>query len=142
MEKEYYTPEINELFIGYECQTIQIGNPKEVWLDSLIDNTSKFIRYEHLIKNKALRTKYLDVSDLELLGFKYNSKMAYLRYEKDEFAISIDFAIFVEDRILTIETLKEQDTPWITTTLFKGVCKSKNELLKILKMINIDESKS
>ena len=130
MEKEYYTPEISELFVGYECQIIQIGNPKEVWLESLIDNTSKFIRYDYLIKNKALRTKYLDKQDIIDLGF---TTPAYTDCEGYEYYKFLED--FTEVRIVLngYEDYSKITIKYDLDSVFEGICKSKNELKKLMK---------
>jgi len=137
MEKEYYTPEISELFVGYECQIIQIGNPKEVWLESLIDNTSKFIRYDYLIKNKALRTKYLDKQDIIDLGWNYGNGVTKTLFPMFKIDDKTTLFIHLFKGSIKITKCHSYDDNFIQEvsfeTIFDGVCKSKNELSKLMK---------
>lgn len=139
-ENKYYTPDISELHIGYECQ---IGNlfalPGSRWewaeTKPLKWSTIAFIAQamipEHLV---YIRTKYLDQSDIESCGWKwFTNSSSGEEYEissndKTYSLIQVDYShniyVFVEDG-------------YGDKTLFYGECKSINELRKIMQWLNI-----
>ena len=136
-QNKYYTPDVSELHVGYECQ---IGNlfalPGSRWewaeTKPLKWSTIAFIAQamipEHLV---YIRTKYLDQSDIESCGWE---QMISNNIDDNE-------CIF---RIGNIQLDYNTDTNWLYINdrieydkCFKGECKSINELRTIMKWLNI-----
>ena len=66
MENKYYTPEIEEFCIGFECEIKNI-------IDTIINFTKRkeaILNYMLKIKFKGIRVKYLDKYDIGCFGFK------------------------------------------------------------------------
>ncbi len=94
MENKYYTPEIEDLRIGYQCiETVSFG---QEWIPSCM-GTAEFIgtigAKAHWENKGSLEglvlTKYLDKEDIESLGFEFfdearlEGKGNYLRFKKE-----------------------------------------------------------
>jgi len=146
MENNYYTPEISELFIGYECEVTYKG-----WV--LYELDADFIsRYATNLENEwtlgqQIRTPYLCKQDIIDLGFKESAyKHPFLgvieSYEKEigyngfkgfgEYGI---FRIVKHPKSQIIEIHKIYESSWGSQheQIFSGLCKSKNELKKLMK---------
>lgn len=138
MEKEkYFVPEISDLRIGYECEadiSFYTNAPKPTWNKNIFTGVG-----QEIIKYHAwgmYRTKYLTKAQIESEGWKfngtgvigadnkeievYNQKNYGLRKYKNEF---ITIAQFKENQLMDI--------------LYKGSCKSINELRQIQKLLEI-----
>jgi len=133
VKMEYYTPEENELFIGYQCQ-IRMGNAD--WADVEITNEKgDFLTFQQWLsnlKNNNIRTKCLCKTDI------INNDWRYIDYSKE----GID-GIF-ELNINEEEQYKLYFFPNNKINIFKnghtiyfGNIKSVNELKKICKWLNI-----
>lgn len=128
MENKYYTPEKEDIRVGYECQVQEIEFAQ--WINQIItkDWTLEGSNiYEYLEWNNV-RTKYLDKEDIESLG--YNQ--------------ILDSECFIDsNRKLLLTFFKECNKITIfrkngpIKVLFKGTCKSKNELITIQKLLGI-----
>jgi hypothetical protein len=131
---KYYTPDISELYVGYECFWIK-DLIKDITKDNLIPITftSKKlsstlfppIQWEHEDTDNfkpnlmSYRTKFLDSDDIISLGFTVN---ALSEYKKGDIYI----VIYTDNKILIQDDNK---------TKYYGRCKSKNELKTILSWI-------
>lgn len=143
---KYYTPDISEFYVGFEyelyCRDVNptIKNGSTVWLKSWqtkIFTKSEFERGIGFDRNLDLqddwiRVKYLDKEDIESLGFKFikigwtessmifrnNRDCGYEIYFRDDYTLLISKSNGI--------------------TLFEGVVKNKSELIKLLKMLNIN----
>lgn len=123
--KEYYTPDIFELFIGYECQLQNIESAQ--WGKYVIKDTDCFKNFYEYIANNSIRTSYLckqDIIDLDWENKQYvkNSELVY-NFVKDEWYLE-----FWVGKIPYIEIGREG-----YDTGYTGNCKSKNELKKLMK---------
>jgi len=154
--KEYYTPEIDELFVGYEYEVIMEGNPK-TWVKMIVN--SPRLDYLLNVKNFAngsveysipecIRTKYLDKQDIEQQGWEFNllGKDDWFKgqihkdtpYEELHYPFELWFRLdkywlgFYK-AIHKIVILEKGDFPNGQTIRFNGLCKSKNELSKLMK---------
>lgn len=162
MENKYYTPELNEFYVGFEYEKIiEFNTTKDengIYFHHELDKwETKILKEEDIIntvnrleiqlnkqtlsgfiKEVGIRVKYLDKEDIESCGFV-----------KD---ISLSF----QKPILIIqETIKEtnknyykilyninnnicQITDCEDDYLFNGTIKNKSELIRILKMIGVE----
>lgn len=139
-ENKYYTPEIEELYIGFECEFFNHMQGKE-WEKEVCDADTLSIAldtWEHgTVKwgddfSQTFRVKYLDKEDLIELGFKpvkgVEVNMCNKQiYYKDQWCS----VVFNYDRITDI-VIQKNSFP-----VFNGVVKNKSELIKVLKMLGI-----
>lgn len=131
MTNNYYTPELEELYVGYICEIDEPvpDNTEDYmeWIEKEIDYYFYFQDYHNC---NRIRTKYLDAADIESLGFKYDKTIRNgIYYIKD----NIGLIHIPEDNILmlykVIEGINQNEM------LFQGNCKSINELKKIIKYL-------
>ena len=163
MENKYYTPLIEELHVGYICEWLQMKNKSELELDGVVKDTWQKYDYKfqglsyrgfkELIKEKSIRTKYLDKEDIESFGWEFKElikgtfgiqkySMANTKIQGCDFDtwynLHADFgykepsiSIYTEFRGGMIYTES-------TSCIFKGTIKSINELKLIMKWLNIN----
>lgn len=183
-ENKYYTPEPEELYIGYTCEAcfssyagymiFDLQNPendklhepvdKEAakhWVSFLLikeeslytaNNTRNHKTALMLLKDKRLRTKYLDKNDIESFGWKFKEVIAgtfgihkFSAENKQTqgadfdtwYSLHADFGykyprikIYTEFRGGMVYTES-------TTCIFNGECKSINELKIIHRLLQI-----
>lgn len=177
MENKYYIPDIEDLYVGYECQAddnvgefaVEICATEErlnyMWLnDAKHPNayykslTGKDIsRYEggNVCHNGfiplVLRTKYLDKEDIESLGwvqYKDESRegVVRIRFHKEELDLEEDYdggymyghSLLFDCRYgWSTVIIRKEAAPSHYEDSFHGSCKSKNELIKIMKLLGI-----
>lgn len=167
---KYYIPDIEDLYVGYECQAddnvgefaVEICATEErlnyMWLsDAKHPNayykclTGKDIsRYEggNVCHNGfiplVLRTKYLDKGDIESLGWKFNrnykTKLYFETEDIWEPSVKGGFLDYDTDTKILKIVLKTggvtADGPEIRES-FCGLCPSKNELKKLIKLFKL-----
>lgn len=150
MENKFYTPKINEFFIGFEYESkenFQDGTVKSQeqfdtarWIKEIFSNgDSPYVNRALSGKNAdnnrcGIRVKYLDSSDIESLGFR-------LRAENK-------FRIVFVNNLYSIVLFKAKDNhfeisltqPYIKESnglKFSGLIKNKSELKRILIQLEI-----
>lgn len=86
MENKYYTPEIEELHVGFECELKNSSHPINFEWEHFkiigVDDAEisgrvmdwSFYDTNTAIKEKSIRVKYLDRDDIEELGFEYTGE--------------------------------------------------------------------
>ena len=126
----YYTPEIEDLFIGYECQIHHNIIDPESGLVRVSEEWGDYSIYSFQEGNniELIRTKYLDKQDIEDLGWSPIESGFFASTFKD-FKLNIHWLGLNSPHIYTIE-----DKFGI---IYKGNIFSKNELKKLMKMLNI-----
>lgn len=145
---KYYIPDLKDLYVGYQLEhlpkirvkgkywwnkdTYREGEWRKVVFLNGVEIGNSLVTSEDL---KKIRTKYLDVEDIESLGFvnigkTKNNVTIFTLYNKN-----LNLLLKENNRIEitkpNIELLQEE-------TLFKGNCKSINELKLILKLIGYE----
>lgn len=120
-ENKYYTPDITELYVGYECKHTS--------------NMSAFIWSEKEGGlQKFLRTKYLDRSDIERCGWTHvggqNYEMIIPSTIEKQPADKWELTHY--DKIVCINSE-------YSNRCFDGECKSINELRTIMKFLKITQ---
>jgi hypothetical protein len=148
MENKYYTPEIEELFIGYELEFRIKPDPIEgaTWTKYIICKRDNIWDYE-------LRTPYLCKQDIESLGWEFN----YLGKD-DWFKIHLPKNYVFDEIDYPFELWFKLDKYWLgfynaiykivilekgddflngQTIRFSGNCPSINELKYIQKLLGI-----
>jgi hypothetical protein len=118
----YYTPDIDDIFQGYE---LEISNTKSVWEKHTFD-----LKDTALLKYCHYRTKYLDVADIEIQGWKYiETHDGVLYFDKTDLVLNY----CPQNHILDIK----QVSYLRVLGLYYGKCKSANEFDKLHKWIEI-----
>lgn len=134
---EYYTPDIEDIFIGYNCQAT---NDNKHWYDWTFQESSFSVLKLELLNN-IYRTKYLDKEDIELEGWiKITSALDRYpnAWEKENHIL-----VFYPTKDNQIEIVMKDVTKddYLENTSngrgFAGKCKSINELRTIQKLLNI-----
>tara|TARA_R110000868_G_scaffold1729_4_gene13897 strand:- start:3698 stop:4117 length:420 start_codon:yes stop_codon:yes gene_type:complete len=129
--KEYYTPNIEDFFIGYECEVnwssgyskeftpfiFTLKNKEGVYTNNYND---ALIAYDD--GYAEFRTKFLCKQDIIDLSFKYSEQ--HNAFFKDKYKIA-----FTQNQSVLIGLVKNHNP----RVIFEGKCKSKNELKKLLK---------
>lgn len=159
MENKYYTPDISELYVGYETYWIK-DHTKELTEDNLIPVTftSKElsstlfppIQWEHEDTDEfkpnliSLRSKYLDSDDIISLGFEEVMSIVEEndidRYEPG-FTLVIDKDNYYDLYMLRDNKIRIVYKYYVNSIsqewkiVFEGLCRSKNELKTILSWI-------
>lgn len=134
-DKKYYVPELEEFCVGFECERWIESHPEGFWsevsepmthwyLADVLNGTETWIK-------SMFRVKYLDHEDIESLGWEF--KMT--KGPCDLFWIG-DYSL------LFWEKGPWSDKYWLEisnnfTSIFKGECKNKTELKKLMKMLGI-----
>jgi len=146
-ENKYYTPGIDELYIGFECEKH----------DTYFNDSEPVSEYrQHIMCEENFdmlscyltqyRIKHLDKQDLIELGFKPSN---ILDCDSDEIIDGFEKYLNEEDRLI-LHFTKEHDViiykshcynnvsgNWEQIDLFRGEIKNKSELIKVLKMLGI-----
>jgi hypothetical protein len=137
---KYYTPELSEFYVGFEYEfdyttlldykvcgrtwgKVKLTeNILELGQDGDIEDENPFYK-----PMKCFRVKYLDIEDIESLGFEHQIEELY--YNKDR-KLSLEF----DDGIVTIARVTKSTLSYL---LFTGILKNKSELVKLLQQIDI-----
>lgn len=141
---KYYTPEISDLFIGYECEVNPSKGYENQFHKVIIGYKEPEGAYTTELSDLVImmddgygeiRTKYLDKEDIESCGFecidRFNFKRGdiHLNYN-NLFLVGEDGFIVLS---ITGNYLKED----LQTIHYYGRCKSINEFKKLLNWLNI-----
>jgi hypothetical protein len=134
MNEKYYTPLIEEFYVGFEFEY----NEKGAWHNVVCEASNCYGVYFGLYgQGKGLyemldcedltytRVKYLDEADIEECG--WISRNDGITYELGDCVLGL----FDTNRVM-IESVGEIDG-----TLFDGTIKNKSELKKIMQMVGI-----
>ena len=131
MKNKYYTPTIDEFHVGFrfevlnneiwEWQHMNASRLQEINFD---DNTNNMSKY---------RVRYLDKTDIESLGFKEIIKDQYhfIGFMDGDVMLLIDDGYFIQ--------IINKSPDGKDCYLFQGTVKNKSELVKLLKMLGINE---
>jgi len=139
MEAKYYTPQVDEFFVGFEFEELNILSvyddhwkvkvKKEVFTQELWRSGYSNWNFLDKLQEGKIRVKYLDKEDIESLGFKGND----ILFEYKNFTIFL-----LEDRILISEELIDNLGIKNQCRRFEGNIKNKSELKQVLKMLGIE----
>ena len=136
MEKnKYYTPDIEDLHVGYQCEEYHryLGdNP--YWQKAILEIESNDNHGDALMLDGTYRTKYLDQEDIESLGWKcqeYTQNGYNQSYTKDANSES------GYDLTYCTAWGEKWQIDYCGSGIFWGEIKSINELRKIMKMVGI-----
>jgi hypothetical protein len=135
MENKYFTPDIEDLCIGYECE---INNTYGKWESITITftNSNSFYKTDLtevclLVEDKYVRVPYLTKEQIEAEGWKFDYNLGdfdyYIKKVNDKEEYELEFCY--KERI-NINIWKR--------TLYHGECKDINTFRKIIKLLNIN----
>jgi hypothetical protein len=146
---KYYTPTIEEFHVGFRFEVLNNG----IW-DWQNMNASRLqeINFDDNLNNMSkYRVKYLDKSDIESLGFNIKSEShpwfkavnnsgpdaMYFNKFIDKMELILFYSIEINKLEIHIQVPCNKD---YTTyqSIFIGTIKNKSELIKLLKMLNIN----
>lgn len=135
MENKYYTPEIEDLRIGYECEWFgELGR-------KLVKSNKEWQKFKIISSNsisptviKNLRTKYLDKQDIESLGYK---TPPYTQCEGYEYYKFLEDSTEVRIILNSYEDCSKITIKYDFEIVFSGNCPSINELKYIQKLLGI-----
>lgn len=145
MEDKFYTPKIDEFYIGFEFEE-EFKNPnhrklikpledKYEWVKLNLDTSHSLSRITSKIKQNRIRVKYLDESDLIELGWNKTADNSYESNARDTLTV-IRFSD-EKGRLLICEES-------FSKIVFKGTLitrqawiKNKSEMKKLMQMLNI-----
>jgi len=140
-ENKYYTPSIDEFYIGFEYEYYSNGNwsISNDFVDVFSDwDTESIYSVKSEIQDKTIRVKYLDQKDIESLGFTelfkeikyFNLRHFNLFFFEDSNIISID------------KMMLGVSGAWSEVMIFRGIIKNKSELKFIMKCLEIKNGRN
>lgn len=162
-KSKYYTPELEEFHVGFEYEAYEIGYTYDVELIEeqpavlqILGNpiqSAAWVKKEYSLLDFSsvidgeldayipeVRVKYLDIEDIESLGWKLsheqnsqNPKGFYFTYVFRKSGMYLDFYPNRKDKITVHNGGHYEDY----NCLFTGQVKNKSELKKLLKMIGV-----
>ena len=142
MESKYYTPELEDLKIGYICQNRLTGKG---WLN--LEITEKDAVYMSFfikcLKEDNLRTEYLTKANIESLGWKINIEYNHFSrcgFEKDNYYLLLDTRNEIPFIKIIYKDPSKEENSWIVAPEHFQIsiqCPSINELKTILKLLSI-----
>lgn len=135
---KYYTPDISDLFVGYECEAYMrnagTDDPFE-WEKYKIPTPSLDLSsIFSMVYRNHIRTPYLTKEQIEKEGWKYKWKLTKGdSYVKEPFNL-----VCLNDYHIIIELIKREEGRFLESfTKFAGECLSINEFRKICKLLEI-----
>lgn len=139
MDKKYYTPEITEFHVGFEFETrehvINTSWQKKTadWqeLDIVFDD------FEHDENYKSIyRVKYLDKEDIESLGW-VRDNVRFDELTKQVYGKN-NWVLVHDSELRKVHIYANGITESESINIFIGFVKNKSELIKLMKMLEID----
>lgn len=147
MKNKYYTPDLEEFHIGFEYEFLEHhGSPDEQWVvkklqvindyenDPYLGDTLVALEhYDNIFLRNAWRVKYLNIEDLESLGWKCLT----------EFPNGFNAGLFLKGKYRAAISFDTKSIDIVDTTridhntLFQGYIKNKSEFKRLMKLLNI-----
>jgi hypothetical protein len=150
MENKYYTPKIEELYVGFELQ--HFSHLEGIWKDVVIGS---FMLHEILdeelndCSEHNIRIKYLDREDIESLGYResnikpdiFSPKGFYLEEDLTGFLLFLlkNNQVIIYSRDMTRTWLQPPSFNEEFTICFRGILKNKSELKKLMQQLTINK---
>lgn len=136
---KYYTPTIEEFYVGFECEIKNNADAQKRFNTFVLDNT--YLQIALKIKLSDIRVKYLDKEDIESLGWEFDSNISYpnstnfIKKIKNTEGVYLYYNPLkkIAEKGVYIEIYESnKDNTW-----FAGFIKNKSELKKLLNQLNI-----
>lgn len=122
-ESKYYTPTIEEFYVGFEYEIFRdTGSAYDDWYDT--KETLDIHDLLNYISQQSARVKHLDKEDIESLGFTQEGQCSWIN--KNNWYIEW----------MPGDTL---DVFCVSDCRFKGTIKNKSELKKLMQQLGIYE---
>lgn len=149
MENKYFTLDIEDIRVGYECEMRQ----RDVWEPYIVQDNDCLSDFRDM---DGIRVSYITKEQIEAEGWEYTGFVhkykGFIKKEHSDYwsaryknavmaynPIDNTLVINVYDPTKTIDGEKpEYDYPNIKRGMFRGECKSINEFRKICKWLNIN----
>lgn len=141
---KYYTPSVEDLYIGYECEkyepantgTDYLGHYYESWDPFIIRDAWKIV--DATRKDAVIRTKYLSREDIESLGWalvreELKTYSHWCNFESKDWELSVQLDEKYFPRLLNLNARGHSSHKGNV----KIACKSINELRKIMQFLAI-----
>lgn len=130
-EKKYYTPEVEEFYVGFECEKVipHSDGGHQISLTNIEQKPFVIKDVFHIPSNEAecswFRVKYLDKEDIESLEWNQIEYDTY-QYKNEDFYLEFnpEYKTIIYSKMLG---------HW----LFSGDIKNKSELSKLMKQLKI-----
>lgn len=155
MDKKHYTPTIDEFRVGFEYEQLHLndhpawkGEPT-TWNKEIVTEHDLFEDFQDCMENGLIRVKYLDMEDIESLGwtdFQHSVNDWYKWNKTVECPISFytyQALLLQHDipssgiRIIGYEYEHEMKEDKNGVNLFRGTIKNKSELKKLMTQLGI-----
>lgn len=150
-EKEkYYTPDIEDLRIGYKCEVNWARGYSEEFEplntslkdeEGIYDPKLDDIVIAHDDGYAEFRTPFLTKEDIESEGWVYSEDSNSFIYDiKNIDSIYYTLIITGDKNRFGFKTIEIQfNSSWNTSTIYYGLCPSVNEFRTIMKLLNIKQ---
>ena len=138
MENKYFTPDIEDLCIGYEYEQLinQVWTKEVFAKGSYLPENIDLLNWIHsCVLSKKIRVPYLTKEQIEAEGWefiKHHAGTEWYDFEKDEYSLYVDFD-FRGEIYLKIYS----DRYYEEFNYFSGKCKDINTFRKICKLLEI-----
>ena len=155
MKSKYYTPDISDLFVGYECEKAILDysstglapvgwEPYKIGQDANWEKGLREMETFILWNTRSLRTPYLTKEQIESEGWKYEGAKDYLLFgydvmqgfhnamEKGDYVIQ-GRSLFGSQHLKIFDRSDQEGAHCV----FEGFCPSINEFRKICKLLGI-----
>lgn len=124
MENKYYTPELEELFVGYEYEIL---NDEDEWENRKLQFSFGWLELPENF-NKNIRTKYLTLEDVK--------HFINITPQNIPFGEKGYYTIGFETKTKKVEVyINKGEIDFKLDKVFEGYPKSINELRKVIKMV-------
>lgn len=134
MENKYYTPSIEEFFVGFEFERRNLLDRRK-WVECTFKDGECAEQY---CNEEEGRVKYLDSSDIEELGFKLVfSDIGIECWKLGDFELrtDVDLGAYIDSDNLYSIFYNPYGKQY--NCVFSGIIKNKSEFRKVLNMLNI-----
>ena len=160
MEDKYYAPKIEEFHVGFEYEQHEIINKHDPHWKMMVKKMgfsnkeiNQIFYNVDLVDNldqKRIRVKYLDRSDIESFGFKFDATRSKVdgnfvgSYENEKYYLdyspynySGEFNSSVHLRVMKIKDIPITSYQSNYQFIYDGIIKNKSELKKLLIQLEI-----
>jgi hypothetical protein len=143
--QKYYTPTIEEFYLGFECEILDAAPPENDWKQETIAKFHSFELLNKWLEAGEIRVKCLDEQDILYLGWIKKKEEWYEIENKDREAEITKYRLLFSLYELTendyhtelFVDIKLGDIEIIVISLGIRNIKNKSELKKIMQMLNI-----
>jgi hypothetical protein len=147
MENKYFTPDIEDIHIGYELEAKITNFPdRNNWIPIVIKG---FVNVKEYHDAGIYRVPYLTKEQIEAEGWKHYQNIpdmvvpeGYVEYYKDVEWFKVVISISERSHYLTVEKVFQNvqignELQEFRNTIYNGECKDINTFRKIIKLLEI-----